>query len=170
MKTSEYPVGQPAQHQEQQPGIESELIPAPNYDRPDFFGSGKLKDKIAIITGGDSGIGKAVAIAFAKQGAVVNIVYLSEHEDAEETKKIISNLGRQVRLYAGDMGSEEFANEVVNNVVSEFGRIDIIVNNAGEQHPQQNIEDITEQQIERTFRTNVFAQFFLIKAALPYLS
>lgn len=169
MKTSEYPVGQPPQEQHQQPGIEAELVPQPIYDRPDFFGSGKLKDKVAIITGGDSGIGKAVAIAFAKEGAIVNISYLSEKEDAERTRKIIYEMGRQARIYPGDIGIEAHSQEMVAKVMEEFGRIDIIVNNAAEQYPQDNIEDITEEQLEQTFRTNVYAQFFLIKAALPFL-
>lgn len=169
MKTPDYPIGQPPQHQDQQPGLESELDPQPVYDRPDAFGSSKLRDKVAIITGGDSGIGKAVAIAFAKQGAVVNISYLSEHQDAEDTRKIIYQLGRQARLYPGDIGVEARCKEIVEKVMDEFGRIDILVNNAAEQHPQSSIEDITEEQLEQTFRTNVYAQFFLIKAALPYM-
>ncbi|HLO99210.1 MAG TPA: SDR family oxidoreductase [Fimbriimonas sp.] len=169
MDSSGYPVGQPAQEQDQQPGIEADLIPQPIYDRPDFFGSGKLKDQVAIITGGDSGIGKAVAIAFAKEGAIVNLSYLSEHEDAERTRKIIYEMGRQARIYSGDIGMETHCIELVEKVIKEFGRIDIIVNNAAEQHPQDRIEDITDEQLERTFRTNVYSHFFLIKAALPFL-
>jgi len=170
MKAQDYPVGQPPQHQDRQPGIEAQLTPKPIYDRPDFFGSGKLKDKVAIITGGDSGIGKAVAIAFAKQGAKVAISYLNEQQDAEDTRRKIVEMGRQCELYPGDIGSEAYARELVEKVVAEFGQLDILVNNAAEQHPKESIEDITEEQLEQTFRTNVFAQFYLVKAALPHLA
>ncbi|MFB2897155.1 SDR family oxidoreductase [Aerosakkonemataceae cyanobacterium BLCC-F50] len=160
---------QPPQHQEQQPGIESEMTPKPKSDDPKYQGSGKLRDKVALITGGDSGIGRAVAIFFAKEGADVAIVYLNEHNDAEETKKLVEQEGRKCITLAGDIGDEKFCQEVVQKTVDELGKLDILVNNAAEQHPQQSIEDITAQQLERTFRTNIFSMFYLSKAALKHL-
>jgi NAD(P)-dependent dehydrogenase (short-subunit alcohol dehydrogenase family) len=156
----------PPQEQERQPGLESEMTPRPQAERSEYKGSGKLKDKIAVITGGDSGIGRATAILFAKEGADIAVLYLDEHDDAEETKQEIEEEGRRCILIAGDIGDEGFCRQSVRKIVEEFGRIDILVNNAAEQHPQEKLEDITAEQLERTFRTNIFSMFFLTKAAL----
>jgi NAD(P)-dependent dehydrogenase (short-subunit alcohol dehydrogenase family) len=161
--------GQPPQHQEQQPGRESEMQPQPATQRPEYRGSGKLQDKVAIITGGDSGIGHAVAVAFAKEGADVAIVYLNEHEDAQKVKQEVEQQGRRCLLIAGDVGRKAFCQQAVQQTIETFGKLNILVNNAAEQHPQQSIEQISEEQLEQTFRTNIFAHFFLVKAALKYL-
>lgn len=159
----------PPQHQEKQPGIESEMTPRPEYKAPAYQAAGKLKDKVAIITGGDSGIGRAVAVLYAKEGADVAIVYKDEHSDAEETKKAVEQEGRKCILLPGDVGDEFFAKQAVEQTVSELGKLDIVVNNAAEQHVQQSIVDITAEQLERTFRTNIFGMFFITKAAVPHL-
>jgi NAD(P)-dependent dehydrogenase (short-subunit alcohol dehydrogenase family) len=160
---------QPPQHQEQQPGRESDMTPKPKADDPQYRGSGKLQDKVALITGSDSGIGRAVAIAFAKEGADVAILYLNEHDDAKETKRLVEEQGRRAVAIAGDIGDEAFCQQAVQQTVDEFGKLDILVNNAAEQHPQQSIEDISAQQLERTFRTNIFGMFFMTKAAMKHL-
>lgn len=159
----------PSQHQEQQPGIESLMNPLPIAEDQAYLASGKLRGKIAIISGGDSGIGRAVSIAYAKEGAEVVLVYLNEHEDAQITKARIEQLGRRCLVLAGDIGDETFCQEVVAQTLQFFGYLNILVNNAGEQHPQNSILDITSAQFERTFRTNIFGYFYLTKAALPYL-
>ncbi|NWF60322.1 MAG: SDR family oxidoreductase [Fischerella sp.] len=160
---------QPPQQQAQQPGIESEMTPKPKADDSQYQGSGKLKNKIALITGGDSGIGRAVAIAFAKEGADVAIVYLNEHDDAKETKHLVEAQGRRAVTISGDIGDESFCQHTVQQTVDEFGKLDILINNAAEQHPQKSIEDINKEQLERTFRTNIFSMFFLTKAAMKHL-
>ncbi len=160
---------QPPQQQDQQPGRESEMTPRPQSYDEKYRGSGKLRGKSALITGGDSGIGRAVAIAFAKEGADVAIVYLNEHEDAEETERLIGEQGRRCVLIAGDIGDEEFCRQAIEQTANEFGRLDILVNNAAEQHPQEGIEKISAEQLERTFRTNIFSMFYLTKAALKHL-
>jgi NAD(P)-dependent dehydrogenase (short-subunit alcohol dehydrogenase family) len=159
----------PPQEQDQQPGIEAEMTPQPQAERYDYQGSGKLRDQVAIITGGDSGIGRAVAILFAKEGAHVACMYLNEHQDAEETKRQVEQEGRRCLLIAGDIGDENFCRQAVQQTVNEFGRLDIVVNNAAEQHPQDSIEQISAQQLERTFRTNIFSFFYLVKAAMPHM-
>lgn len=159
----------PAQQQSQRPGRESEMTPRPNADDQRYQGSGKLRDKVALITGGDSGIGRAVAVAFAKEGADSVIVYREEHDDAQETQRMVEQYGRRAMLLAGDIGDESFCAQVVERAVAELGRVDVVVNNAAEQHPQKSIADITSEQLERTFRTNIFGMFYLVKAALPYL-
>ena len=159
----------PPQHQKEQPGVESKMDPQPVSMDPNYKGSGKLNNKIAIITGGDSGIGKAVAIYFAKEGSDVVIVYLNEHQDAEETKKLVEAEGRKCLLLAGDIGDEAFSQEIVTKTIEQFGKINILVNNAAEQHPQKSLLDITTQQLEKTFRTNIFGYFYLTKAVLPHL-
>ncbi|HUP27153.1 MAG TPA: SDR family oxidoreductase [Chloroflexia bacterium] len=160
---------QPPQHQEQRPGIESEMTPKPKAVDPTHKGSGKLDGKVALITGGDSGIGRAVAAAFAREGADVAVLYLNEHSDAEETKKLVETEGRRCITVAGDIGDEQFCRDAVEQTARELGRLDVLVNNAAEQHPQENIEDITSEQLERTFRTNIFSMFYLTKAALKHL-
>ena len=161
----------PPQHQADQPGIESAMHPRPQADDPGYRGSDKLKDKVALITGGDSGIGRAIAIAYAKEGAHIAITYLDERErsDADETIRLVTETGRQCAAFAGDLGNERVCIDVVEKTVSTFGRLDVLVNNAAEQHPQKSIEDITAEQLERTFRTNIFAYFYLVKASLKYL-
>lgn len=169
METAFMPASVPAQHQNKQPGTEQEMYPKPIYDTEEA-GCGRLKGKTAIITGGDSGIGKAVAIAFAKEGANISIVYLDEHDDARETGEVIKNkYGRQVLLISTDMRKEINAKDVIAQTLAMFGSIDIIVNNAAVQYPQQSIEDITAAQLEDTFATNIFSQFYLTKHAVPYL-
>lgn len=158
----------PPQSQDTQPGRESDMTPKPQADDSKYKGSDKLKGKVALITGGDSGIGRAVAIAYAKEGADVAIVYLNEHEDAKETKQMVEQNGRRCITIAGDIGDEQFCQRVVEQTVNEFGHLDILVNNAAEQHPQESIEKISAEQLERTFRTNIFSMFYLTKAALPH--
>lgn len=160
---------QPQQHQRRQPGREHKMKPRPRAEDEKHRGSGKLQGKVAIITGGDSGIGRAVAIAFAKEGADVSVVYLEEQKDANETMRLVGERGRKCLLIEGDVGQEEFCRKAVEQTVKEFGRIDILVNNAAEQHPQDSIEKITEKQLERTFRTNIFSLFFMAKAAMKHL-
>lgn len=159
----------PVQHQEQQPGLETLMNPKPLAEDPAYKGSEKLKGKVAIITGGDSGIGRAVSIAYAKEGADVVVVYYNEDRDANETKARIEQLGHRCLVLAGDVGDESFCEAVVNNTLQNFSKVDILVNNAGEQHPQNSLLDITSTQLERTFRTNIFGYFYLTKAVLPHL-
>ncbi|VXD25081.1 General stress protein 39 [Planktothrix serta PCC 8927] len=159
----------PPQHQNQQPGHQQEMNPAPMVVDPDYQGSNKLKDKAALITGGDSGIGRSVAVLYAKEGADVAIIYLNETEDAEETKKLVEKEGRRCLLIPGDIGDEDFCREAVKQTAEEFGHLDILVNNAAEQHPQENFQDISAEQLERTFRTNIFSMFYLSKAAINHL-
>jgi NAD(P)-dependent dehydrogenase (short-subunit alcohol dehydrogenase family) len=152
-----------------QPGKQSEMEAQPKEEKESHKGSGKLQDKAALITGGDSGIGRAVAIAFAKEGADIAIAYLNEHEDARETQRLVEEKGRRAILIAGDIGDERFCQELVRKTVAEFGKLDVLVNNAAEQHDQENFEDITAEQLQRTFQTNIFGMFYLTKAALPHL-
>jgi NAD(P)-dependent dehydrogenase (short-subunit alcohol dehydrogenase family) len=167
--TEQKPTLQPPQHQDQRPGSEAEMTPKPQSQDPKYRGSGKLEGKVALITGGDSGIGRAVAICYAKEGADVAIVYLNEQEDAQETKRLVEAEGRRCLTMTGDIGDESFCQQVVQQTVKELGHLDILVNNAAEQHPQESIENISAEQLERTFRTNIFSMFFLTKAALPNL-
>ncbi|MCJ7688929.1 MAG: SDR family NAD(P)-dependent oxidoreductase, partial [Clostridiaceae bacterium] len=164
-----FPTSIPQQKQDKQPGLESLMNPKPIFEDSNLLGSGKLINKVALITGGDSGIGKAIAISYAREGADIAILYLDEHEDAEETKKLIQAKGRKCILIPGDIGDDNFCKDAVNKTIKELGKIDILVNNAAEQHPQNSIEDITTQQLEKTFRTNIFAMFYLVKASLPHL-
>jgi len=159
----------PKQTQSKQPGREHKMRPRPQSDDPAHRGSGKLQDKVALITGGDSGIGRAIAIAFAKEGARLAIVYLNEHKDAKETRCLVEEQGGQCILIAGDIGGEKFCRRAVQETVKEFDQLDILVNNAAEQHPQDSIEKISERQLTKTFRTNIFSMFFLTKAAMKYL-
>jgi NAD(P)-dependent dehydrogenase (short-subunit alcohol dehydrogenase family) len=159
----------PKQTQSKQPGREHRMRPKPQADDPDSVGSGKLAGKIALITGGDSGIGRAVAIAFAKEGARIAIVYLNEHRDAKETQREVKDYGADCLLIAGDVGRETFCERAVQRCAKEFGGLDILVNNAAEQHPKDSIGKITEKQLVKTFRTNIFSMFFLTKAAMKHL-
>ncbi|WP_127751945.1 SDR family oxidoreductase [Devosia sp. 1566] len=158
----------PPQHQDHQPGRETEMTPAPDF-APKFPGNGRLAGKVAIITGGDSGIGRACAVLFAREGAEVAIVYLEETEDAKITADAIKAEGKNVLLLRGDVGEKAFCDNVVGKVIEEFGKIDVLVNNAAEQHPQEEITDISEEQLEKTFRTNIFGYFFMTQAAMPHL-
>src|SRR6478735_7074936 len=159
----------PPQKQEQQPGQQQPMTPQPNTIPPGYQGSGKLAGRAALITGGDSGIGRAVAVAFAKEGADVAVVYLNEHEDASVTRRLVEEAGRKCVLIAGDIGDEAFCREAVQKALSALGHLEVLVNNAAEQHPQESILDISAEQLERTFRTNIFAMFYMVKAALPHL-
>ena len=159
----------PPQEQDRQPGVESAMRPRPQTRRPEYRGSGKLDGKVAVVTGGDSGIGRAVAILFAREGADVAVVYLDEHDDAKETARLVEQEGGTCLLRSGDVGDEAFCRQVVDDTVSELGRLDVVVNNAAEQHPADDLADISAEQLERTFRTNVYAMFHLTKAALPHL-
>ena len=159
---------EPMIHEDRLPGHESELEPKPDW-RPRYPGSGRLKDKVAIVTGGDSGIGRAVAALFAREGADVSIVYLCEHDDAAKTKQIVEKEGRRAITISGDIGDKQFCERAVKQTVDQLGRLDILVNNAGEQHPDEDITDITEDQLRRTFQTNIFGMFFMTQAARPHL-
>ncbi len=159
----------PPQRQNQ-PGLEHRMDPAPEYIKPDYRAADKLSGRAALITGGDSGVGRAVAIAFAREGADVAIAYVGkEQSDANETARLVREAGRRALLLEGDIGRGETCRDFVERTVAEFGRLDILVNNAAEQHTRESIADISEVQLERTFRTNLFAQFYLVKAALPHL-
>jgi len=159
----------PPQEQDRQPGLRSEMTPKPRAEMRDYRAVGKLEGKIALITGGDSGIGRAVAIGFAKEGADVAILYLDEHEDAASTKALIEEQGRRGIAIAGDIGDEAFCRDAVARTVETLGGLALLVNNAAEQHPQDGLEDISAAQMERTFRTNVFGMFHITKAALAHL-
>jgi NAD(P)-dependent dehydrogenase (short-subunit alcohol dehydrogenase family) len=165
----QHPSSFPPQHQDRQPGLEKDMNPLPQAESPVYLPAGKLKGKVAIISGGDSGIGRAVSIAYAKEGADVAIIYLNEDVDAQETKKQVEAEGRQCLLLAGDIGDPNFCKQSVDKAISTLGRLDIVVNNAAEQHPQDKLEQITPQQLEKTFRTNVFGMFYLSQAAIPHL-
>jgi NAD(P)-dependent dehydrogenase (short-subunit alcohol dehydrogenase family) len=159
----------PAQHQAK-PGKESELSPEPQYKAPLYKGSGKLEGKVALITGGDSGIGRAVAVLYAREGADVSIVYLpQEHEDALETESAVEREGRRAQLIPGDVRDAEFCRRAVEQTVEEFGHLDILVNNAAFQQHQKSLEEVTEEQWDQTFRTNIYGYFFMAKAALQFL-
>jgi NAD(P)-dependent dehydrogenase (short-subunit alcohol dehydrogenase family) len=161
--------GQPKQQQHRRPGLQTAMNPKPKSTDRSHVGSGKLRDKVAVITGGDSGIGRAVAVAFAREGADVAIVYLNEHQDAQQTKRLVEKEGRKCLLFPGDVGYERFCRDVVERTIKELGGLHVVVNNAAEQHPQKSLEDIDREQLERTFTTNVYGMFFLTKAALPHL-
>jgi NAD(P)-dependent dehydrogenase (short-subunit alcohol dehydrogenase family) len=150
------------------PGHESGLNPKPQW-QPRYKGSDRLAGKVAIITGADSGIGRAVAALYAREGADIAIIYLLEEDDAAETKRIVEAEGRKAITIRGDIGERAFADEIVAQTLEAFGKIDIIVNNAGEQHPDKDIREISEDQLRRTFQTNIFGMFFLVQAARPHL-
>ena len=159
---------QPMIHEDALPGHESELEPKPDW-QPRYRGSDRLRDKVALISGADSGIGRAVAALFAREGADIAFIYLCEHDDAKKSCEIVETEGRRALAIAGDVGDKAFCEQAVRDVISKFGKIDILVNNAGEQHPDEDIADITEDQLRRTFQTNIFGMFFLTQAVRPHL-
>lgn len=159
----------PPQHQNRQPGKESEMNPLPIFDDQNYKAAAKLMDKIAVISGGDSGIGRAIALAFAKEGADLAIIHLQENDDARETEKLVSGWGRKCLVIPTDLRNEQASGDVMAQVVQEYGRIDILVNNAGVQYPQNNVLDITAEQLLNTFESNIFSCFYMVKAALPHL-
>lgn len=163
------PVQFPPQHQPIQPGLETLMDPKPIFDNPNYIGTGKLRNKIALITGGDSGIGRAVSLAFAKEGADICIIYFNEHEDAQLTKYYVEKQGSRCLLISGDIRDETFCNDAVSKTVSFFGGIDILVNNAGVQFPQTGIENISAEQMRLTFEVNFYGLFIMTKLVLPYL-
>lgn len=169
MKCREQPVAFPPQHQNRQPGIEAYMAPRPISENPYYAPAAKLQGKTAIITGGDSGIGRAVAYAFVKEGAKVTLVYLNEHEDAAETKRRIEELGGQCLLAAGDVRRSSVAEKVVHKTLELFGSVDIVVNNAAFQPYQPSILSLSDEQLETTFQTNVFSYFYFARAAVPYM-
>jgi NAD(P)-dependent dehydrogenase (short-subunit alcohol dehydrogenase family) len=166
--SQEHDVMEPMVHQDQEPGHESQLEPKPDWE-PRYRGSDRLKGKVALVTGADSGIGRAVAALFAREGADVAIVYLCEHDDANKTKEIVEKEGRKAITIAGDIGDKQFCETAVRQTVDQLGKLDILVNNAGEQHPDKDITAIDEQQLRRTFQTNIFGMFFMTQAARPHL-
>ena len=159
---------EPMIHEDALPGSEQTLEPKPDWE-PRYPPSNRLKGKVAIITGADSGIGRATAVLFAREGADIAILYLCEHDDAAETKRIVEQEGRKAITIAGDLGDRKFCEDAVRKTVDQLGRLDVLVNNAGEQHFDEDIRDITEDQLKRTFQTNIFSMFFLTQAALPHL-
>lgn len=165
---SDKPQLQPPQEQSTRPGHETAMDPAPDY-RPRYPGSGRLRDKVAVITGGDSGIGRAVAVLFAREGADVAILYLDEGEDAAETVRLVEAEGQSCLSLAGDVGDPAFCQRAATEIIGRFGRIHVLVNNAAEQHPQNELTDISPEQLERTFRTNIFGYFYMTQAVLPHL-
>jgi NAD(P)-dependent dehydrogenase (short-subunit alcohol dehydrogenase family) len=160
----------PPQTQERQPGVTYEMDPMPEDHARGYKPAGKLEGKVALVTGGDSGIGRSVAVHFAKEGADIVISYLDEHADAEETKRMVESEGQKCEIIPGDIGDESICRSLVDHTVRSFGKVDVLVNNAAEQHPQSKIEDISAEQLERTFRTNIFAMFYLVKAAIPHMA
>jgi NAD(P)-dependent dehydrogenase (short-subunit alcohol dehydrogenase family) len=163
------PITFPAQHQNRQPGLEWMMQPRPIFDYPGYVGCNKLKGRVAIITGGDSGIGRAVAAVYAKEGAHLTIMYLDEHQDANETKQYVDSLGARCLLLAGDLKDPATSSEAVEQTIKAYGRLDIVVNNAAVQPYTNSILDVSDEQLDNTFRTNVYPLFYMTKAALPYL-
>ncbi|WP_035990386.1 SDR family oxidoreductase [Leptolyngbya sp. KIOST-1] len=159
----------PAQTQERTPALESDMAPRPQYDDPNYKGSGKLQDKVALITGGDSGIGRSVAVYYAKEGADVAIVYLDEHGDAEETKQAVEDYRRRCLLIPGDIRNEQFCHQAVQKTVQEFGKLDILVNNAAVQYQEPSLEEIDAARLGDVFATNIFSMFYFAKAATPHM-
>ncbi len=158
------------QHQATQPGKESEMIPQPDTISPTYQGSGKLSGKVAIITGGDSGIGRATAILFAREGADLMISYLNEHRDAEDTQNFVQAEGQRCLLYPGDISDSQVCKQLIEETVTEYGYLDTVINNAAQQFPQQSLTDITDEQLLQTFKVNIFSYFYLSREALPHLS
>lgn len=169
IKSTIYNIVAPEQSQNQQPGMEYLMKPLPIFDNPKYKGSEKLKDKVAIITGGDSGLGRTCAIYFVKEGAKVVIPYLNEHEDAMYTKEYIEKLGGECLLLSGDIRDKDFCKKIVNKTLEKFGKINILVNNAGVQYQQNSLECISDEQFDKTMKVNVYGMFYLTKCVLPYL-
>ena len=159
----------PPQHQDKQPGIETQMQPHPQDSGRTYKAVGKLQGKVALITGGDSGIGRAVAVLFAKEGANVVIGYLDEHQDARQTQSLVEAEGRECITLAGDVADPALCAKLIDTAVSSYGKLDIIVNNAAQQYPQKSIADISDEQLEKTFRTNIFSMFYIVRAAMPHL-
>jgi NAD(P)-dependent dehydrogenase (short-subunit alcohol dehydrogenase family) len=168
-KTERTPTEFPSQEQAKHPGLEHEMKPEPAYDAPWYKGSGKLQDKVALITGGDSGIGRSVAILFAREGCDVAISYLDEHKDAQLTKSLVEKEGRKCMIIPGDISNSSHCKQMVEQVAQQFGKIDILVNNAAMQTEQENFEDITEDQLDKTFKTNIYSFFWISQAALKHM-
>ncbi len=169
VQSKEYKIMVPEQSQAKQPGLEYLMYPSPIFDNPNYIGTGKLKDKVAIITGGDSGLGRAAAIAFAKEGAKLVIPYYDEHIDAKATKDYIEKLGGECVLLAGDIKDKNFCQKIVETTLNTFGKINILVNNAGVQYQQDKLEDISDEQFDHTMKVNIYGMFYLTKAVLPHL-
>ena len=169
VKSRVYNILAPEQSQDQQPGMEYEMRPLPIFDNPNYKGSGKLKGKVAIVTGGDSGLGRACSIAYVKEGAKVVIVYYNETKDAEDTRKYIEKLGGECLLIRGNLAEHSFCKKVVEETLSKYGKIDILVNNAGVQYQQDRLEDISDEQFDYTMKVNIYGMFYLTKEALPYM-
>ena len=169
VKSRVYNILAPEQSQDVQPGMEYEMRPLPIFDNPNYKGSGKLKGKVAIVTGGDSGLGRACSVAYVKEGAKVVIVYYNETKDAEDTKKYIENIGGECLLIRGNLAEHSFCKKVVEETLSKYGKIDILVNNAGVQYQQDRLEDITDEQFDWTMKVNIYGMFYLTKEALPYM-
>lgn len=169
IKCSKYNVVAPAQEQDKQPGLEYKMTPLPIFDNPNYKGSGKLKGKVAIITGGDSGLGRTCAIYYVKEGAKVVIPYLDEHEDARATKEYIERFGGECLLLSGDITNKEFCKNIVKTTINKYGKIDILVNNAGVQYQNDTLEEIDDDIFDRTMKVNIYGMFYLTKAVLPYM-
>lgn len=169
IKSTKYKIMAPKQSQDNQPGMEYLMYPRPIFDNPNYKGSGKLKGKVAIITGADSGLGRAAAIAFVKEGAKIVIPYYNEHKDANETKKYIESLGGECILLSGDITDKSFCRKIVQVTLNTFGKIDILVNNAGVQYQQDSLEYISDEQFDKTMKVNVYGMFYLTREVLPYL-
>ena len=169
IKGTVYNILAPEQSQDQQPGMEYLMTPLPIFDNPNYVGSNKLKDKVAIITGGDSGLGRACSIAFVKEGAKVVIVYLNETRDANDTKEYIESLNGECTLIKGDITNHDFCKEIVNTTIDKYGKLDILVNNAGVQYQQDELNCISDEQFDWTMKVNIYGMFYLTKEALPYL-
>lgn len=165
----DYRIEFPPQHQDKQPGMEYLMTPRPIFNNPYYRPAGKLYNKIAIITGGDSGIGRATAVGFVKEGATVVIVYYDEHKDAEETKEFIERMGGRCLLLAGDIKDTKFCDKIIEETIKTFGKIDILVNNAGVQYQQKSLLDITDEQFDLTMKTNIYSMFYLTKRALKHM-
>lgn len=169
IKSIKYKIMAPEQSQPIQPGMEYLMYPRPIFDNPNYRGSNKLKNKVAIITGGDSGLGRAAAIAFVKEGAKVIIPYYNEHKDAQETKRYIEKLGGECYILSGDITDKNFCKKIVKTALAKYGKIDILVNNAAVQYQQDSLENISDEQFDRTMKVNVYGMFYLTKEVLPYL-
>ena len=169
IKSVKYKILAPEQEQIEQPGMEYKMNPKPIFDNPDYKGSGKLKDKVAIITGGDSGLGRSAAVHFAKEGAKIIIPYYNEHKDAIFTKKYIESLGGECEIISGDIAHRNFSKEIVDFTLNKFGKIDILINNAGVQYQQDYLDNISDEQFDRTMKVNIYGMFYLTKEVLPHL-